>query len=128
MPTRWPAPRPDEGRRPAATGGAANSAISCCLAFLAHSTEHAGITPQPMEDDGQLAGDRNRGLLAADLLDQPGAPGFERRPSRDAVQDDPGCLEQIGAHQRIAALGDAPAAVDLARLVAPRGQVEIGAN
>ena len=53
-----------------------------------------GILPHPMEDDCQLAGDRNRGLLVADLFDQPGAPGFERRPPRDAVQDEPCCLEQ----------------------------------
>lgn len=81
-----------------------------------------------MEDNRQLAGDRNRGLLAADLLDQPSALGFERLLPEDTVQDHPTGLEQVGAHQRIAAAGDAPATVHLARQIVPRGQAEIGAD
>ena len=63
---------------------------------------------------GQLTRDRDGRLLAAHLLGEPGAPGFQRRPARDPVQQDPGRLKQIRAQQRITAFGDPTASVDLA--------------
>src|SRR6516165_2645607 len=70
VPTRWPAPRPDEGRRSAAPGGSRWLAISCGSSLLTGPAERAGVTPHPMEDHGQLASDRNRGLFAAEVFAQ----------------------------------------------------------
>ena len=57
-----------------------------------------------MEDNRQLAGDRNRDLLAAELLDQPCALGFERLLLQDTVQDHPASLEQVARSSRSAQL------------------------
>ena len=81
-----------------------------------------------MQDAGELAGHGDGGLLGADPLGQPGAPGFQGGPFCNPVQDDPGCLEQVGAQQRVAVLGDMVGVVVLAGLKAPRRQTDIGTD
>ena len=49
--------------------------------------EGAGVAPHPMEDDGQLAGDCNRGLLAADLVDQPEGQCYGRLGSSEDFRE-----------------------------------------
>src|SRR3712207_7307012 len=45
-------------------------------------------------------------------LGQPRPPGLQRRPARDAVEDDPRRLVEVGAQQLVAAAGDVAAVVD----------------
>ena len=98
------------------------------MPLLSRPAELGTVAQQAMEDDGELAGDGDGGLLAADPLGQPGAPGLEGRPAGDPVQDDPGSLEQIGPQQPIPASRDVTGIVLLTRLEAPRRQPEIGAD
>ncbi len=57
-----------------------------------------------------------------------GCPRLSGGPLRDPVQDDPGCLEQVGAQQRVAVLRDTAGVIVLAGLEAPRCQADIGAH
>jgi hypothetical protein len=73
-------------------------------------------------------GDRYHGLLPTDLPGKPSSPGLNRRPPRDAVENDACRLKEIGPQERITALGDLTAPVDLTRLVASRGQPKISSH
>src|SRR5919107_4751483 len=81
-----------------------------------------------MEDDRELARDRDGGLLGRDPRGRPCAPGLQGRPLRDAMEDHAGGLEQVAAEQAVAAARDAAGVVLLARLAAPRCQAEVGAH
>ncbi len=81
-----------------------------------------------MQDAGELAGHDNSCFVEGDPLGQPGAPGLQGGPFRNPVQYDPGCLEQVGAQQRVAVLGDMVGVVVLAGLKAPRRQTDIGTD
>ena len=59
--------------------------------------EGAGVAPHPMEDDGQLAGDCNRGLLAADLVDQPEGQCYGRLGSSEDFREG---VEAFGAKRK----------------------------
>jgi hypothetical protein len=50
-----------------------------------------------MEDDGQLAGDCNRGLLAADLVDQPEGQCYGRLGSSEDFREG---VEAFGAKRK----------------------------
>src|SRR5215212_4785350 len=130
VPTRWPVPRPDAGRPSAAAGGSGGFAIGCSCRgdLLCRPAEFAAVAPHAMEDDRELAGYGDGGLLGADPLRQACPPGFQRRPARDTMQDDPGRLVQVGAQQLVAAAGDVAGVVRLAGLVAPRRQADVGSD
>src|SRR5215218_6890499 len=53
VPTRWPVPRPDEGRPSAAAGGSRGLAIrcSCRMDLLCRPAELAAVAQHAMEDD-----------------------------------------------------------------------------
>jgi hypothetical protein len=81
-----------------------------------------------VQHHADLAGDRHRSALETEALDKTGAPGLQRRAPLYTDQES-GCrLEQVGAQQRVAALGDPGIPVDLAGLVAPGCQAEIGTD
>src|SRR5215213_2687106 len=65
IPTRWPVPRPDAGRPSAATGGSRGLAIrcSCRMDLLCRPAELAAVAQHAMEDDRELAGHGDGGLL-----------------------------------------------------------------
>src|SRR5215217_3371655 len=68
VPTRWPVPRPDEGRPSAAVGGSRGFAIrySCRVDLLCRPAELAAVAQHAMKDDRELAGHGDGGLLGAD--------------------------------------------------------------
>src|SRR5215213_190224 len=94
VPTRWPVPRPDEGRPSAAAGGSRGVAIrcSCRVDLFCRPAELAAVAQHAMEDDRELPGYSDGGLLGADPPRQAGPPGLQRRPARDTMEDDPGRL------------------------------------
>ena len=81
-----------------------------------------------VHDDGEFPGHRNGGTLEADPLLELEPPCPERALGRGPGQDD-GCgLVEEPAEVRVAASRDVAIVVDLARLVAPCGQPESGAD
>src|SRR3954451_12605275 len=124
VPTRWPVPRPDEGRPSAAAGGSRGFAIrfSCRVDLLCRPAELAAVAQHAMEDDRELAGHGDGGLPGADPLRQTRPPGLQCRPARDTMEDDPGRLVQVGAQQIVAAAGHLAGVVFFAGLIAPRRQ------
>lgn len=98
------------------------------MPLLGRPAELGTVAQQAMENDRELAGDGDGGLLAADPLGQPRAPGLEGRPAGDPVQDDPGSFEQVGAQQPIPASRDVAALVLFARLEAPWCEAKIGTD
>ena len=56
VPTRWPVPRPDEGRPSAAAGGSGGFAIgcSCRVDLLCRPAELAAVAQHAMENDREL--------------------------------------------------------------------------
>ena len=78
-----------------------------------------------MQDDRQLPGDGDLGLLEADAFPQPVTPGLERAPSRHPGEQHAGGLEQVGSDHGIAALGDPPRPIDLTGGMAARRQPEV---
>src|ERR687893_51559 len=130
VPTRWPVPRPDEGRPCAAAGGSGGLAIrcSCRVGLLCRPAELAAVAQHAMENDRELAGHSDGGLPGADPPCQARPPGLQRRPARDTMEDDPGRLVQVGAQQLVAAARDVAGVVLLAGLVAPRRQADVGAD
>jgi len=81
-----------------------------------------------MENDGELARDRDLGLFLPNAPCQLGAPGFERRSPANDIEQHVGGLEEIVAHQSIAMLGDPSGAIDLPGLVSAWRESEIGAD
>src|SRR3954464_13964513 len=128
VPTRWPVPRPDEGRPSAAAGGFGGVAIrcSCRVDLLCRPAELAAVAQHAMEDDRELPGYSDGGLPGADPPCQARPPGLQHRPARDPMEDDPGRLIQVGAQQLVAAAGDVAGVVLLAGLIAPRRQADVG--
>src|SRR4051794_16233831 len=128
VPTRWPVPRPDEGRPSAAAGGFGGFAIgwSCRVDLLCRPAELIAVAQHAMEDDREPAGHGEGGLPGADPLRQTRPPSLQHRPARDPMEDDPGRLVQVGAQQLVAAAGDVAGIVLLAGLVAPRRQADVG--
>src|SRR5215213_6256572 len=98
VPTRWSVPRPDAGRPCAVAGGSGGVAIgcSCRVDLLCRPAELAAVAQHAMEDDRELPGHGDGGLLGADPPRQAGPPGLQCRPVRDTMEDDPGRLVQIG--------------------------------
>src|ERR1043165_6501318 len=121
VPTRWPVPRPDEGRPSAAASGSCGFAIrcSCRAGLLCRPAELAAVAQHAMENDRELAGHGDGGLPGADPLCQARPPGLQHRPTRDPMEDDPGRFVQVGAQQLVATAGDMAGVVFLAGLVAP---------
>src|SRR4051812_21245005 len=128
VPTRWPVPRPDEGRPSAAAGGSRGVAIrcSCRVDLLCRPAELTAVAQHAMEDDRELPGYSDGGLPGADPPCQARPPGLQNRPARDPMEDDPGRLIQVGAQQLVAAAGDVAGVVLLAGLIAPRRQADVG--
>src|SRR4051812_43260060 len=96
VPTRWPVPRPDEGRPSAAVGGSGGVAIgcSCRVDLLCRPAELIAVAQHAMEDDRKLAGYGDGGLPGANPPCQARPPGLQRRPARDPMEDDPSRLVQ----------------------------------
>ncbi len=67
-----------------------------------------------MQDNGNLARDRDLGLLGPDALHEPGTPGLERRPALRAVQQYARGFEQVGPRQAVAPAGNPPREIELA--------------
>ena len=86
------------------------------------------VDPHGMQDDRQIVRHGDLGLLEANAFPQPVTPGFELAPVLHPGEQHAGGLEQVGPEHSIAALGDPPAPVDLARGIAARRQSDIGAH
>ena len=67
-----------------------------------------------MQNDGELARDRDAGLAQASALRDAHAPSFKRRPFGDPGQQHIGCFIQIASHHRVATFGDAPRPIGFA--------------
>src|ERR1700710_332681 len=93
---------------------------------LLRPPEIGAVNPNPMQDDGQFTGDRDLGLRRADLLHQPDAPRFQRRPTIHSGQQHTGGLVEASPGKSVTAFGNSTRLVDLARLVALGGQAETG--
>ena len=52
--------------------------------------EGRAVNPEPVEDDGELAGERHLGPLAADPLSEPDSPGLQGRPPCHPGEQDVG--------------------------------------
>src|SRR2546423_14945143 len=81
-----------------------------------------------MQDDGDLARDRDLRLLSPDPLHKADSPGFESRPALRSMQQHARRLEQVRPEQPIAPLRDAAVKVQLAGLFSTRRETEIGPN
>ena len=81
-----------------------------------------------MENDRQLPGHGDLGLLEADAFPQPVTPGFERAPLRHPGEQHAGGLEEVDPDHRSPHLEIRPAPIDLARGMAARCQPEVGAD
>src|SRR5713226_1330695 len=86
------------------------------------------VDPHPVHDDGELTGEGDLCAAHADTLGEGQAPAFESARAAIALQEDGSGLEKIGPHQPIAATGDMPGDVDLARLESSGREAEIGAD
>src|SRR5260370_29654419 len=86
------------------------------------------VDPHSVHDDGELAGDGDLCAAHADTLGEGQAPAFESARAAIALQEDGSGLEKIGPRQPIAATGDMPGDVDLARLESSAREAEIGAD
>src|SRR5689334_3322316 len=84
--------------------------------------------PHGVHNDAELARYRHGGVLEAHALCKILAPGFDSRILPHARQQAGGSLEQVSSHQPIASPGNTPGSVNLARLIARRGEPEISAN
>ena len=105
------------------TGAADRAGRICCAVtpiFSCAPLEAGPVGPDAVQDDGDLASDRNLGLLGADTLHQPNAPRFQCRPTLRPVQQDACGLEQIGPQQPVAPFRDAAIVVLLAGLLPSR--------
>jgi hypothetical protein len=81
VPTRWPVPRPDEGRPSAAAGGSRGFAIrcSCRVGLLCRLAELAAVAQHAMEDDDVLDNMANFGAVRM-ALTSPGQSGRRSEP------------------------------------------------
>src|SRR3546814_18321221 len=87
--------------------------------------EGGAVDPQPMEDDGELAGERGSGFTGADPPGEGAGPALEAGGGAHAMKQGHGGLEEQAADQGVAALDDPAGSVDFARLIASRGQAEM---
>src|ERR1700709_286753 len=90
--------------------------------------EVGAVGPDAVQDDGQLARNRDFGLLGTDTLQQPNPSGFQRRPALDLGQQHASRLIETSPHEPVTAFGDAAGPVDFAGLVALRRQAKIGTD
>src|SRR5260370_11535154 len=86
------------------------------------------VDPHPVHDDGELTGDGDLCAAHADTRGERQAPAFESARAAIALQEDGSGLEKLGPYHPIAATGDMPGHVDLARLEASGRDAEIGAD
>src|SRR5260370_32855489 len=86
------------------------------------------VDPHSVHDDGELTGDGDLCAAHADVLGEGQAPGFKSARAGVALQEDGSGLEQIGWRQPIAATGDVPGDVDLARLESSGRDAQIDAD
>ena len=64
--------------------------------------ERGPVHPDAMQNDGELARDRNLRLLQTDALGQPHAPGLQPRPALRAMKQNAGGLVEVTPQQAIA--------------------------
>ena len=86
------------------------------------------VSPDAVQDHGDLAGCGNSCLLEALSCRQPYRPGLQRREPPHLADQASGRLEQERAHRTVAAFRDASRIVGLAGLVSPWCQAEEGAD
>ena len=120
-------PRPSSPRE---RSGSPFRASSWCLVLLCSGCCEAGapgflaeaelgfVAPHAVQDDGELAGDRDAGARHAAMLGDLHAPGPQARPFAAAHQQGVGGLVERGAGEFVATAADLALDVGLARLVA----------
>ncbi len=86
------------------------------------------VHPDAMHKQWHLPGGRRLGLSPADPLRQPHAPGPQCRPFLRPVQEQAGCLTEVGSQQPIAAARHATVDICFTGLHSSRRQAEIGAD
>ena len=90
--------------------------------------ERGPVHPDAMQNDGDLARDRDLRLFHADALGEAQAPGLQRRPALGPMKQDAGSLIEVGPEQTIAPARDLAVPIQLTRLLAARCQPEVRAN
>lgn len=90
--------------------------------------ELGAIDPDAVQDDGQLAGEGNLGLLHPLALGDAHGPGLQGRPFDDATHHDVCCLVEGTSDHLVADLADTAHAIKLAGLVLSWGQAQMGAD
>src|SRR4029077_9533283 len=83
--------------------------------------ELGSLDPHAMQNNRELARDRNLGLAEPVALGEPYPPSFHGGPFWDARQQNPGCFKQITSQHRVAALRDATGPIDLSGRMASTG-------
>src|SRR3546814_15876352 len=87
--------------------------------------EGGAVDPQPMEDDGELAGRRGSGFTGADPPGEGAGPALEAGRGAHAMKPRHGGPEDQAADQGVAALADPAGSVALARLIASRRHADM---
>lgn len=88
--------------------------------------EQSAIAQHGMHDDSEASGERNPGLSEAAPLRDLESPGFQREPLPGARQDRAGRFVEQFANGALPLFGDPACPVELARLVPPGNQPEVG--
>ena len=107
--------------------------VSCrrqtgCGARLTAEAELGFVAPHAMQDDGELARDRDAGTGHAAMLGDGHAPGPQARPLLAPHQQRMCGLVKRRARQFVATSADPALDVGFSRLVAGRGEAEVRAN
>src|ERR1700730_16879253 len=84
-----------------------NSVMPSLGSNLLRPVELGSIDPHAMQNNRELARDRNLGLAEPIALGEPHPPSLHGGPFWDARQQNPGCFKQITSQHRVAALRDA---------------------
>lgn len=81
-----------------------------------------------MHDDREAASERDAGFLETSTLGDIHSPCLQGEGLPASGEDRVGCFVEQLAHRAIALLGDPPGPVDLAGLMAPGHETEVGAS
>src|SRR5581483_2593162 len=113
---------------PPARAEALRTTESCTLCPDWGPFENRAIAPDGVQNDGELARDRNGGALPADALGKSQRPSLQRRWSLHASHQYAGSLVQVAAQQRVVGLADTADPLAVAGLVLAGREAEVRAD